>query len=100
MLAGYPVPELATKICIVDPATDIGPETRALDPGGAFFFLREPQGRPLEDQVLDVLRLTCLIANLERRSVENVDCRADGQEAEPNHLALRIAEELKQMILT
>lgn len=99
MLAGYPVPELASKICIVDPATDIGPETRALEPGGAYFFLREPQGRPLEDQVLDVLRLACLIANLERRGVNCVDCAADDQEAEPNHLALRIAEELKQMIL-
>ena len=99
MLAGYPVPELASKICIVDPATEIGPSTRALDPGGAYFFLREPQGRRLEDQVLDVLRLACIIANLERRSVENVDCSSKDQEAEPNHLALRIAEELKQMIL-
>ena len=99
MLGGYSAPELPTRICIVDPATDIGPETRALEPGGAYFFLREPQGRRLEDQVLDVLRLACLIANLERRGVEHVDCAADGLEAEPNHLALRIAEELKRMIL-
>lgn len=99
MLAGYSAPELASKICIVGPAEAIDPETRALDPGGAFFFLREPSGRRLEDQVLDVLRLACLIASLERRGVEHIDCCADQQEAEPNHLALRIAEELKQTIL-
>ena len=99
MLAGYSAPEFASKICIVGPAEAIDPETRALDPGGAFFFLREPPGRRLEDQVLDVLRLACLIASFERRGVEHIDCCADKQEAEPNHLALRIAEELKQTIL-
>ena len=99
MLAGYRSPELPSKICIVGPAEAITPETRALDPGGAYFFLREPEGRALEDQVLDVLRLTCLIASLERRGVEHVDCQGIGQDAALNHLALRIAGELKEMIL-
>jgi len=99
MLAGYSAAELPSKICIAGPAEAINPETRALEPGGAFFFLREPPGRRLEDQVLDVLRLACLIASLERRGVEHIDCCLEEQEAKPNHLALRIAEELKQMIL-
>jgi len=99
MLAGYRSPELSSKICIVGPAEAITPDTRALDPGGAYFFLREPEGRALEDQVLDVLRLTCMIASLERRSVENIDCEGVGQDAAPNHLALRIAGELKKLIL-
>jgi len=99
MLAGYRAPEQPSRICIVGPAEAINPETRALEPGGAFFFLREPEGRNLEDQVLDVLRLACLIASLERRGVEHIDCQGVGQEATPDHLALRIAGELKQMIL-
>jgi len=99
MLAGYTTPGHPTKICLAGPAEAISPDTRALEPGGAFFFLREPPGRRLEDQVLDVLRLACLIASLERRGVEHIDCCADEQRAEPNHLALRIAEELKQTIL-
>ena len=99
MLAGYRSPELPTRICIVSPAEAITPDTRALDPGGAYFFLREPEGRALEDQVLDVLRLTCLIASLERRGVENIDCEGVGQDAAPNHLAQRIAGELKKLIL-
>ena len=99
MLAGYSTPDLNAKICLAGPADAIDPGNCALEPGGAYFFLREPPARRLEDQVLDVLRLACMVASLERRGVEQVTCWYDGQAAEPNHLPLRIAEELKQIIL-